>query len=34
MQAKVTVREAATLFNVPYTHLVKVARISGASRDF
>ena len=27
MQAKVTVREVATLFNVPYTHLVKVAQL-------
>jgi Rrf2 family nitric oxide-sensitive transcriptional repressor len=29
MQAKVTVREVATLFNVPYTHLVKVAHQLG-----
>jgi Rrf2 family nitric oxide-sensitive transcriptional repressor len=29
MQATVTVREAAELFNVPYTHLVKVAHQLG-----
>jgi Rrf2 family nitric oxide-sensitive transcriptional repressor len=29
MQATVTVREVATLFNVPYTHLVKVAHQLG-----
>ena len=29
MQATVTVREAATIFNVPYAHLVKVAHQLG-----
>lgn len=29
MQATVTVREAATMFNVPYAHLVKVAHQLG-----